>query len=188
VRAVDATLPRWDVSNVFPSLTSREFAAAHEALGAAVSRLRALYDERGVRGGDRRAPGPAELAGIDEVIAATNEVLEAVRLLNAYVHALVTTDARDDEAARLRSQLQVEQAPLDALTARLEGWVASLGADALIAGSPLAADHAYPLRRAEESAAHRMSDAEEVLLGVAHAMGGGLLRPTQGVGVVGGEW
>ena len=165
MRAVDATLPRWDVSNVFPSLTSREFAAAHEALGAAVSRLRALYDERGVRGGDRRAPGPAELAGIDEVIAATNEVLEAVRLLNAYVHALVTTDARDDEAARLRSQLQVEQAPLDALTARLEGWVASLGADALIAGSPLAADHAYPLRRAEESAAHRMSDAEEDLLG-----------------------
>jgi pepF/M3 family oligoendopeptidase len=162
---VESTLPRWDVSSVFPSLTSREFAAAHEALGAAVTRLRALYDDPAVRAGEHRAPSPADVAALEEVINETNAVLESVRLVNAYLHALVTTDARDDDAARSRSQLQAEQAPLDALTARLEGWVASLGAESLIAGSPLAADHAYPLRRAEAAAAHRMSDAEEDLLG-----------------------
>jgi oligoendopeptidase F len=162
---VESTLPRWDVSSVFPSLTSREFAAAHEALGAAVTRLRALYDEHDVRAGEQRAPSPADVAALEEVITETNAVLESVRLVNAYLHALVTTDARDDDAARSRSQLQAEQAPLDALTARLEGWVASLGAESLIADSPLAADHAYPLRRAEAAAAHRMSDAEEDLLG-----------------------
>jgi pepF/M3 family oligoendopeptidase len=161
---VDATLPRWDISTVFPSLTSREFAAAHEALGASVVRLCALYDERGIAAGPARQPGTDDLAAVEEVVAETNAVLESVRLLNAYLNALVTTDAADDEAARLRSHVQAQQAPLDAMSARLEQWVARLGADALIALSPVAADHAYPLRRAASSAAHRLSDAEEDLL------------------------
>ncbi|HVM63722.1 MAG TPA: M3 family oligoendopeptidase [Acidimicrobiales bacterium] len=158
-----ATLPRWDISSVFPSLTSREFASAHEAFSAGVSRLQALYDERGVRSGPPRSPSAADVAAVEDVIAETNAVLEQARLLGAYLNAIVTTDARDDAAACVRSQLQAEQAPLDALTARLDGWVASLGADALVSASPVAADHAYPLQRAEQNAAHRMTDAEEDL-------------------------
>jgi pepF/M3 family oligoendopeptidase len=161
---MDGTLPRWDISSVFPGLASREFAAAHEAFGASVARLQALYDERGVRTGPRRVPSAADIAAVEEVIAETNAVLEQARRITAYLHAIVTTDARDDAAARVRSQLQAEQAPLDGLTARLEGWVASLGADALVAASPAASDHAYPLQRAEQAAAHRMSDIEEDLL------------------------
>jgi pepF/M3 family oligoendopeptidase len=161
---MERTVPRWDIASVFPSLTSREFAAAHEAFGASVARLRVLYDERGVRSGPRRTPEPADLAALEEVLGETNAVLEGARLINAYLHAIVTTDARDDDASRLRSEVQAEQAPLDSLAARLDGWVASLGAEALIAASPVAADHGYPLRRAEVAAAHRMPDAEEDLL------------------------
>jgi oligoendopeptidase F len=164
VRGVDATLPRWDVSTIFPSLASREFAAAHEALGASVLRLRALYDERGITAGPERPPGPGDLAVLDEVIAETNAVLESVRLVNAYLNALVTTDAADDDAARVRSLVLTQQAPLDALSARLEQWVARLGAEELIARSEVALEHAYPLRRAESSAAHRLGADEEDLL------------------------
>jgi pepF/M3 family oligoendopeptidase len=161
---VEGAPPRWDISSVFPSLVSREFAAAHEAFSTGVARLQALYDQRGVGSGPKRALEPPDIAALEEVIAETNAVLEAARLLTAYLQAIVTTDARDDDAARLRSQVQAENAPLDALAARLDGWVASLGAGALIAASPLAADHAYPLRRAEQAADHRMGDAEEDLL------------------------
>jgi oligoendopeptidase F len=163
VQRVHGAPPRWDIASVFPSLASREFAAAHEAFGSGVARLQALYEERGVRSGPPRAPGPSDVAALEEVLDETNAVLEAARLISAYLQAMVTTDARDDDAARLRSQVQAEQAPLDALTARFDGWVASLGAEALIAGSPVAGDHAYPLRRAEEGAAHRMGEAEEDL-------------------------
>jgi pepF/M3 family oligoendopeptidase len=161
---MDATLPRWDISSVFPGLASREFATAHEAFGADVARLQALYDERDVRGGPRRAPGPEDIGALEAVLEETNAVLDSARRINAYLNAIVTTDARDDDAARLRSQVQSEQAPLDALTARLEAWVASLGADALVAASPVGADHAYPLQRAEQAADHRMAEAEEDLL------------------------
>lgn len=37
-------LPRWDLSDVFPSLDSREFSAATEAFGADIARLGALYE------------------------------------------------------------------------------------------------------------------------------------------------
>jgi len=184
VSAVDAAVtdevPRWDVSTVFPSLASRELASAQERFVASVTRLRALYDERQVHpgpapGADPRAaddnelgarpagPSAADVEALDDILAATNDALTQGRALSAYVESFVSTDARDDTAARMRSELQGAQAPMEALSARFEGWVASLGAERLIEGSPAAAEHAYPLRRAESSGAHRMAETAEDL-------------------------
>ena len=49
--AVDSptgSLPRWDVTDVYPSLHSRELTAAREQLGADLVRLTHLYDDHGV--------------------------------------------------------------------------------------------------------------------------------------------
>src|ERR1700733_9427022 len=89
-------LPRWDMTPYFPSLQSREFAAAQERLGADVQRMGALYDHHQVRGGSPLEPTEERVDAFVEVLAATNEVLERLRLLTAYVNAFVTTDARDD--------------------------------------------------------------------------------------------
>lgn len=161
--AVEMDLPRWDVSGYFPSLESREFAAAREQLGADVDRLVALYDEHDVHGGERRPVDDAAVAAFEAVVEATNRVMETQRLLSAYVQAFVTTDARDAVAAATASRLQAQSARVRALFTRFEAWVASLGADELTARSPVAADHAYPLRKAERSAAHQMGEAEESL-------------------------
>lgn len=157
-------LPRWDVSDVFPALGSREYAAARERLGADLTRLTALYDEHGVRGGDGLVADDATVAVFDQVIAETNDVLESVRLLGAYISAHVTTDARDDTAQGELSQLQTELAQLARLRSRFDAWVASLGDKELARRSTAAADHAYPLEKATERAAHQMSEAEEGLL------------------------
>jgi len=158
--ATPTELPLWELGSLFPGPESREFAAAQEALDAAVIRLRALYDERGVRA----AATAEDPAVVGEILAATNEVLAECRTLDAYLYGLVTTDARDDVAGRLRSQLQAQQAILDSLAARLDGWVGRIGAARLVEASPVAADHAYPLIRAEQSARHRMNESEEDLL------------------------
>jgi oligoendopeptidase F len=155
--------PRWDVSDVFPSLESREFAAGQEAIGADLVRLVGLYDRHDVRGGQPRQPTKEDLAAFDEVTQATNEFLEQARTLQAYVHAFITTDARDDRASSIQSQLQTQLADLRRLTTRFDAWVARLGADALIKGSQVAADHAHALRTATLSAAHQMTEAEESL-------------------------
>ncbi|MHB1855497.1 MAG: gluzincin family metallopeptidase, partial [Acidimicrobiales bacterium] len=156
-------LPRWDLSGYFPSLGSREFAEHHERLGADVDRLAALYEEHDVRGGTDAVVDAARLEAFESVLAATNEVFEEFRLLNAYVYAFVTTDARDETAAALASELQAQGARVRSLTTRFDAWVAALGADALVAGSVVAADHSFPLHKAERSAAHQMTEGEEAL-------------------------
>jgi pepF/M3 family oligoendopeptidase len=157
------TLPRWDVTDVFPSVPSRELAAAHEALGADVDRLVALYDEVGIRETEPRSPSPEDVAGLERAIDATNEVMTAHNLLSAYILSYIATDSRDDEAQGLASTLEPLGAKLRQLAARLAAWVAALGPDALAASSALAGDHAYPLLRAATRAEHQMSGPEEAL-------------------------
>ena len=159
-----AQLPRWDVTAYFPALDSREWAAAKERLVADIDRLSALYDRQGVRGGAAPAATDGEaVAAFEEVLAATNDVLERLRLLSAYVNAFVTTDARDRAAGAELSEIQGASARVRALSTRFDAWIAALGAEALVAASPAAAEHSWPLRKAERSAAHQMSEAEEAL-------------------------
>lgn len=168
-------LPTWDLSRWFPALDSPELAAAHESLGAGITRLVALYDQHDVRGtadGSRRPLDDAALAAIDEVFRETNALLEALEVVDAYVYSFVSTDARNDLASGLDSQIRSMSVPLAPLDARLDAWLASFGADELIAASTVAADHGHLVRRAEASAIHQMSEAEEALAARLNVTGG----------------
>src|SRR3954471_562769 len=156
-------LPRWDLTPLFPGVDSRELAAAQEAVGAGLTRLTALYDEHDVRGAEPHAPSPVEVAALEEVLAATNELHEDMRPLTAYLYGLTNTDTRDEQAAGTLAAVQAELAPLRTLSTRFAAWVATLGADNLIEASTAAADHAWPLRKAELAAVHQMTEAEEDL-------------------------
>ena len=156
-------LPRWDVSDLWPSPSSREFASAHEEASAAVTRLAALYDEVGVGTVDPHPPTAGEVAAFDRVLAATNDVLRQLDRVDTYLLAYIATDSRNDRAQAMDSRLQQDSAKVNALRARLWAWIGSLGAQALIDASPAAADHSWPLVKAEVRAQHQMSDAEEDL-------------------------
>ena len=95
-----STLPHWDLSDVYPGLDSREFAAAREAYGADVARLVALYDEHDVRGGDALAVDATTVPSFEAARGAANEILNQLRLVNAYVSSSVTTAAPNDAAQR----------------------------------------------------------------------------------------
>ncbi|MEY2453299.1 MAG: hypothetical protein QOD92_2873 [Acidimicrobiaceae bacterium] len=168
----EETLPRWDLTPFYPGLDSREFANAHEGIGAGVARLTALYDEHDVRGGDPVELDKEILSAFEEVIAETNALQDHLRLVNAYLYGFITTDARDDAAAALNSQLQVQAAPLRTLSSRFAEWVARLGAERLIDASQVAADHGWPLRKAEFAATHQMTEDEEGLAAELNLTGG----------------
>jgi pepF/M3 family oligoendopeptidase len=158
-----AALPRWDVTDVYPSLVSRELTAAREELGAELDRLVALYDTHGVGATEARAPTEQDVAALEEVIAATNAVSEAQTRIGGYVLSYVTTDSRDATAQGVASTLDALSARTRQLSARLAAWVAALGPDALATASPIGADHAFPLLRAAARAAHQMPGPEEAL-------------------------
>jgi pepF/M3 family oligoendopeptidase len=160
----ETDLPRWDVTWLHPSLDDPAFAASLESAGASMTRLVALYDEHGVRGGEAHEPTPDELGAAEVVIATTNETLDELDTLTAEVYAYVTTDASDATAQAMLSRLERHEATTQQLAARLSAWVASLGAGALAkGGGPVAAEHAYTLERTELRSRHLMSEGEEGL-------------------------
>ncbi|HEY4376295.1 MAG TPA: M3 family oligoendopeptidase, partial [Acidimicrobiales bacterium] len=144
-------------------LGSRELGAAQEQLVADVTRLRARFDDLAIRAGEPREATGADIAAVEEVLPALNDLAGQMRLMGAYLYAHISTDATDGEAATLQSRFQAATAPVATLHKRLAGWVATVGVDSLVAGSPQAADHEYALRRSVESAEHLMSEAEEDL-------------------------
>jgi pepF/M3 family oligoendopeptidase len=157
------TLPRWDVSDVFPSLQSRELTAAKESLTADVTRLVSLYDEAGIADIPVRAPTADDVAGLERAVEGTNAVLRDHTRLSAYALSFIATDSRNDDAQALASTLEVLGATLRQLSARLAAWIAALGPNALVDASPVAADHAYPIVRAAARAEHQMPGPEERL-------------------------
>jgi pepF/M3 family oligoendopeptidase len=169
------TLPRWDLSRWLPSLESAEFASAHESLQAGITRLVALYDEHDVRARADRSTRPVDAAAVTavaRVLGDTNALLDELNVVEAYVYSFVSTDATDDLAAGLESQLRSMQVPLAPLSGRLDAWLASFDADELVRASPAAADHAHVVRRAQVGADHQMSEPEEALAAQLDVTGG----------------
>ncbi len=158
-----AVLPRWDLTPFFPSIEDRSVTGAVEEVGPEVTRLVGLYDEHDVRGGAARPVDAAAVTAFEAVVAATEALRERLRLVTAYVAAHVDTDAGCDRASARQAELQVAAAPLRALAPRFAAWVASLGAEGLIAATPVAAELAWPLRKAEAASRHQLSEAEEAL-------------------------
>lgn len=157
-------LPRWEIDNLFPGLASREMAAAREGMVADISRLGGLFDRHDVRGGPSRPVTSSDGEVLDRVLAELNAVLARLEPLEAYIYALVTTDARDDAATAALTGLQADLVALDGLRTRLDAWVGRLGAADLAAAASSGGDYLHLLERAAADAAHQMAEGEEGLL------------------------
>ncbi len=164
-----STLPRWDMTTVFPDLRSPEFEQACDAAARDIAALAELFDAHEV---GRREPAAGRGPLLDdeamarvfaEVVDRYNAVLDATGTLEAYVYAFVSTDSRDDQAQAALSELLQQKMRLAQLDTRFTAWVGSLDAEALIERSPVARDHAFLLHQARQAAAHQMSPAEEDL-------------------------
>jgi pepF/M3 family oligoendopeptidase len=204
-------LPRWDLTPLYPAVDGPEVVAAEAELARAIDDLAALYDRHGVRGagGDRddeatgggggdaggRATGDGAahagvdgtvVAGFEDVLAATNDVRERFSRIETFAYGHVSTDSGDEAAQALLSRLTNLDARLAALRTRFDAWLGSLDVEGLIAASPAAAEHAWPLRKAARRSAHQMSEPEESLaaeLGVTGSTAWGRLYDDVSAGV-----
>jgi oligoendopeptidase F len=84
-------------------------------------------------------------------------------VISAFLHALITTDSRNDDAAARYVELQTRAAPLGPLYKRLGAWLHALGIESFVDASDVAAAHAFALNKAAEAAELQMSEHEESL-------------------------
>ena len=157
------TLPRWDVSDLFPSLSSREFTIAMEGIDAEVSRTEALFDHHDIRAVPVRTADAGDASAIEAALGALNRAMENLQVLAAFVYATVTTDSTHETAQAALGRLTHTDSRLQPLRARLADWVASRGASDLAAVSDAANEHLGPLARLSERAEHQMSESDEGL-------------------------
>ena len=92
--------PRWDLTPIFSGLDDRAFTGAVEGLYAGVDRLVALYEELDIRDTAPRPVTDADVAALESVLDATNELQDELRPLAMYLYALISTDSHNDAAAR----------------------------------------------------------------------------------------
>ena len=170
-----STLPRWDVDALFPSLGSREFAAAHEGLGAEVAACSPSTTTHDVGEAAPHAPDAGEMAAFEEVIApptpSTTPWTDRGLHVRLRQHRQPTTPTAGPAlaAGAPRGRAPPAVGPLH----RLGGHPRRRGARR---GEPGGADHAFPLAGAAERAEHQMGPDEESL----YARAG--QSPARGVG------
>jgi len=164
-------LPRWSVTDLHESFTSRSFLEAMERTAADLARLEALFDTHDIRAAEPRAVTSADGDAADAVIDALNHFQQEADLLEGYLYATTSTDSYDEQAQTLLAEFEMSSARSRPLVARLAAWVATLGVDELATVSPRMAEHHGPMVRLAARAEHQMSEAEESLYGDLRASG-----------------
>ena len=156
-------LPHWDMSPIFPSLESAEFCRAFEAGIAGIGALGSLFDQHQVRRRDVSTADAAFVEAYEEVTAHLSALQDQMRVLGSYLGCFTATDARNDLARSLQSQLGTHSVLLSKLMTRYAAWVGTTDAEALLAASELARQNVYQVQRAGYQAQHQMSEVEEGL-------------------------
>ena len=80
------TPPRWDLAPIFGGLDDRAFTSALEGVYARIDRLAVLYDELDIHAIEPREPTDADVAGLEAVIDATNELQVELRRVSAFLY------------------------------------------------------------------------------------------------------
>jgi len=163
------SLPRWDLTSVYPGLDSGEFKAD-------VERLRALLDDLDEYLSQKRIARDGEVPGDHIALADTiggyldrmNEILRLGTTLEYYVYGFVSTDSYNAVAKKVLSEMQLLNVRRDRQSVLFQGWIGEAARDgetfrkALSAGGS-AAGHAFYLQRTAEESRYMMSEAEETL-------------------------
>ncbi len=176
------TPPRWDMSNVYPSLESKAFKAATKKYVALLDDLEAFLGNEIAQAGPKTS---VKRLGqyLGEAIDRFNEVYELGGTLHAYVYAFVSTNSRDAVAMRTLSQLEQVQVRQRVLSTRFQAWVGKLGISRLqqaLPFHPSAQAHAFILLEMAEQARYLMSEAEESLAAELTLSGGNAFSKLQG--------
>ncbi|MEW5831076.1 MAG: M3 family oligoendopeptidase [Chloroflexota bacterium] len=159
-----STIPHWDLTNVYPSLESKEFENAVEQVKTQVGELESLFAEK-VSKTDAGTPVP-ELAGlVGESLNRFNEMYELSGTVRAFIHSFVATDSRDTLAMKKMSEFQMVGVRMQNLAVQFQAWIGKLAPvlDGIIAADETATAHAFALKDAAEQSKYMMAENEEAL-------------------------
>jgi pepF/M3 family oligoendopeptidase len=173
--------PRWDLSNVYPSLESDEFKSAVEDYKKQVAAFERFFKNKlGKTDSKTKAKDLAPLVGkaIDQIN--TIEALSAT--IVPFILSYVTTDSRNTVAKKTLSEFEQASLPMKQLMTQFTAWVGKVAPklDKVVESNKSAAAHAFMLQEAAEQSQYLMSEAEEALAAELSLSGGNAFEKLQG--------
>ncbi len=160
----DQNPPRWDLTNVYPALSSKEYAADLKKLTDLIADLDAYLV--GPVSKVTVASPAAELAKTAAgIIERTNEILLIAGTMRAYIESFVSTDSYNKEAMAKQSEFDQIAIGIDKLDVKVRAWVGSVAdkLESFIDLDPITKAHPYYLREAARASRYLMSEKEEML-------------------------
>jgi pepF/M3 family oligoendopeptidase len=167
------TAPRWDLTNVYPSLESKEFKAAVAEFKKQAADLGDYFVEV-VRKTDVNAP-PDQLGPIvSDIVDRFNFAYELAGTIDPYIASFTTTNSRDKLAARIESEFEQAYLPLQNLNVQFKSWLGQIAPalDKSFEHGETAKAHAFMLKEAAEQSKYLMSESEEGLAAEMSLSGG----------------
>ena len=176
------TLPHWDLSNVYPSLESKELEADVTKAKEQIDGLEKLFAEK-LAGMDAKTPVKELAAVVGDAIRRFNDLYVTGGTLGAYIQSFVATDSHNSLAMKKMSEYQMVGVRMQMLGNQFQAWVGKLAPvlEQVIAADPAAGEHAFSLREAAKQSKYMMPEPEETLaaeLGLSGASAWGKLQGT----------
>jgi oligoendopeptidase F len=175
------TPPRWDLTNVYPSLDSKEFEASIKKVKKQIGELEKFFDKN-VDKTTAKTP-VKKLAGLaGEAIDRFNALSEQAGTINAYIYSFVSTDSRDMLAMKKLSEFEQVGVRMQNLNTRFLAWAGKLSPvmNKVIAANPTAKAHAFMLKEAVRQSKFMMSGPEEALAAELNLSGANAWEKLQG--------
>lgn len=175
---------RWDLSNVYKGLDSKEFTADWKKLEKLLVEMDSFFRKNGIK---KTAKPPAADSKTAAILARAvdmfNEAIKLYQTLESYVYSFYSTDSYDKLAAKRMSEIEKLTVPIKNLDVLLQGFAGSIGKSIpkLAGMNGMLKSHEFFLKESAEQSRYLMSEAEESLAAELSLSGGQAFSKLQGV-------
>lgn len=178
---MSVSAPRWDLSNVYPSLDSKQFNSAIKSFKKQLTEIEAFLKK------NEKVNAKADPKKLGKILGEAVERFNALFLLSGtlgpYIQSFITTDSRNKEARRILSQYEQMNVQTSMLDTKFTAWVGKLGKPAIkkaVKTNPSAKAHEFILLETADQAKYLMSETEEALAAELTLSGGSAFGKLQG--------
>ena len=159
-------MPHWDLTNIYPSLESPEYALAIQQLGIQLNELEKFVRDHHVNGTAALAEDDAALAAvINDYLERMNSLTRLGRTLGTYTDLHVAVDSYNSLAKRKVSELEQFNVRMRKVSVPFQAWLGKRAArlPEVIKMGGLAASHTFYLQETAQQSQYLMSEVEESL-------------------------
>jgi pepF/M3 family oligoendopeptidase len=173
--------PRWDLTNIYPSLESKKFKDAMQAYQSLLDKFERFYKNK-LSKTDKKTSARELGSLLGQAVDQFNDLASLSGTLGVFIYSFIATDSRNKTAARILSEFEQTGLRQSKLDTQFRAWIGQLGdkLDKAIETNPSAKAHAFTLKETRDQAKYMMSEAEEVLASEMNLSGGRAFGKLQG--------